>query len=142
MSKLVRDLMHTGLITCKPNATLGQVAVLLDQHQVHALIVTDRDGRPNGIITDFDLMAGEWLSKDSESLKAMRSLTAADLMTQPVDMVEANTPINEAVNLLMEKSVSRLLVTENGKSIGIISLSDFVSSIASEVETNVRPSPM
>jgi len=127
--------MHTGLITCKPSATLGQVAVLLDQHQVHALIVTDRDGRPNGIISDLDLMAGEWLSRDVESLKTMRSLTAADLMTQPVDMVDANTPINEAVNLLMEKSVSRLLVTENGKPIGIISLSDFVSSIASEVET-------
>jgi CBS domain-containing protein len=134
MAKLVRDLMHTGLITCKPNATLGQVAVLLDQHQVHALIVTDRDGRPNGIITDFDLMAGEWLSKDAESLKAMRSLTASDLMTQPVDTVEANTPIAEAVNLLMEKGVSRLLVTENEKPVGMISLSDFIASIASEVE--------
>jgi CBS domain-containing protein len=134
MAKLVRDLMHTGLITCKPNATLGQVAVLLDQHQVHALIVTDRDGRPNGIITDFDLMAGEWLSQDAESLKAMRNLTASDLMTQPVDTVEANVPITEAVNLLAEKSLSRLLVTENGKPVGIISLSDFIASIASEVE--------
>jgi CBS domain-containing protein len=134
MAKLVRDLMHTGLITCKPNATLGQVAVLLNQHHVHALIVTDRDGRPNGILSDLDLMAGEWLSSDAESLKAMRNLTASDLMTQPVDTVEANVPISEAVNLLTEKTVSRLLVTENGKPVGIISLSDFIASVASEVE--------
>ena len=48
MAKLVKDLMHPGLITCKPTASLGQVAVLLNQHQVHALVVTDRDGRPHG----------------------------------------------------------------------------------------------
>jgi CBS domain-containing protein len=128
--------MHTGLITCKPNATLGQVAVLLDQHQVHALIVTDRDGRPNGIISDLDLMAGEWLSSDAESMKVMQSLTAADLMTQPIDTVEAKVPISEAVNLLIEKHVSRLLVTDSGKPVGIISLSDFIASMAERAQIN------
>jgi len=122
--------MHAGLITCKPDATLGQVAVLLNQHHVHALVVTDRDGRALGIISDFDLLAGEWLSSDSESLAAMRRLTASDLMSHPIDSVETNIPLSEAVNVLIEKDVSRLLVTENGKPIGIISLSDFVASIA------------
>jgi CBS domain-containing protein len=64
----------------------------------------------------------------------MRNLTAADLMTHPVDSVEASIPLAEAVNLLMEKSVSRLLVTESGTPVGIISLSDFVASIASEIK--------
>ncbi|MFN2120292.1 MAG: hypothetical protein ACK2T0_07885, partial [Anaerolineales bacterium] len=32
MTKLVRDLMHRGLITCRQNAALGQLAVLLYQH--------------------------------------------------------------------------------------------------------------
>ncbi len=135
MAKLVKDLMHPGVMTCKPTASLGQVAVLLNQHQVHALFVTDRDGRIMGIISDFDLMAGEWLSSDSESLAAMQKLTAADLMTQPVDSVEANIPLTEAVNLLMDKGVSRLLVTENEKPVGIISLSDFIASVASEIKS-------
>ena len=90
MSKLVRDLMHPGVLTCQPDASLGQVAVLLAQHHVHALIVPDRDGRPLGIISDYDLLAGEWLSVDAESLDAMRKLTAPDLMSYPVDTVEAN----------------------------------------------------
>jgi CBS domain-containing protein len=132
MAKLVRDLMHPGLITCKPNATLGQVAVLLNQHHVHALIVTDRDGRALGIISDFDLLAGEWLSSDSKSLATMRKLTAADLMSHPVDSVEATVPLSEAATHLLEKEISRLLVTENGKPIGVISLSDFVASLTQE----------
>lgn len=134
MAKLVKDLMHAGLITCKPDATLGQVAVLLNQHHVHALVVTDRDGRPLGIISDFDLLAGEWLSSDEESLAVMRKLTASDLMSQPIDSVESNVPLSEAVRLLIEKEISRLMVTENGKPVGIISLSDFVASIAGEMK--------
>ena len=132
MTKLVRDLMHPGLLTCKPSATLGEVSVMLTQHHVHALVVADRDGRPLGLISDFDLLAGEWLSSDSESLAAMRKLTAADLMSHPVDSVESNTPLAEAVRLLIEKDVSRLLVTDNGRPAGVISLSDFIASIAGE----------
>ena len=87
MAKLVKDLMHPGIITCKPTATLGQVAVLLNQHNVHALFVIDRDGRIMGVLTDFDLMAGEWLSSDPDSLNVMRKLTAADLMSNPGDTI-------------------------------------------------------
>lgn len=135
MLKLVKDLMHPGVITCKPTASLGQVAVLLNQHQVHALFVTDRDGRIMGVISDFDLMAGEWLSSDSESLAAMRKLTAADLMSHPVDSVDLNISLTEAVDQFIAKGVSRFLVTENEKPVGIISLSDFVASIASEIKS-------
>jgi CBS domain-containing protein len=132
MAKLVKDLMHANLITCKSDATLGQVAVMLHNNHVHALVVNDRDGRAVGIISDFDLLAGEWLSSDPESLNAMRKLTAAELMSTPVDSVESNLPLSEAVRTLIEKQVSRLLVTEDGKPVGIISLSDFVASIAEE----------
>jgi len=135
MAKLVKDLMHAGLITCKPTATLGQVAVLLNQHHVHALVVADRDGRALGLISDFDLMAGEWLSSDQESLAVMQRLTAADLMSHPIDTIEASTPLADAAGIIMEKKVSRLMVMENGKPVGIISLSDFIASIASEIKS-------
>jgi CBS domain-containing protein len=134
MTKLVKDLMHPGIITCKPTASLGQVAILLNQHQVHALFVTDRDGRIMGVITDFDLMAGEWLSSDSDSLTTMRRLTASDLMSHPVDSIDANIRLAAAVELFIEKKVSRFLVTENEKPVGVISLSDFVASIADEIK--------
>jgi CBS domain-containing protein len=132
MKKLVRDLMHPGVLTCQPDALLGQVAVLLTQHQVHALVVSDPEGRPLGIISDYDLLAGEWLSVDDESLTTMRHLTAHDLMSYPVDTIDINMPLKEAAHTLIEKEVSRLLVTENGKPVGVISTTDFVASIAME----------
>ena len=132
MTKLVRDLMHPGVLTCQPDAYLGQVAVLLTQHKVHALFVIDSEGRPIGVISDYDLLAGEWLSVDAESLSTMRQLTAHDLMSYPVDTIDANMPTKEAVRTIIEKDVNRLLVTENGKPVGVISTTDFVASIAKE----------
>ena len=100
MTKIVRNLMHPGLLTCRADATLGEVAILLTQHHVHAILVTDRQGRPLGILSDYDVLAGEWLSADPESMATMRKLTASDLMTHPIDSVEASMPLNEAARYL------------------------------------------
>ena len=132
MTKLVKDIMHQGLIVCKPEASLGQVAALLTQHHVHALIVVESNDAPLGIISDFDLLAGEWLSVDNESLDAMRKMTARDLMTSPIESIDANTSLEEAAKLMIEKQIHRMLVTESGKPVGVISVANIVADIAAQ----------
>ena len=132
MTQVVKDLMHQGLITCPPATSLGQVATLLTEHHVHALIVADQTDQPLGIISDFDLLAGEWLSVDEDSLNTMRHMTARDLMTIPIETVDADTPADEAAKRMAEKSIHRMLVTEAGIPVGIISISNFVASIAAQ----------
>ena len=132
MSHAVKDLMHKGVLTCKPTASLGQVAAMLTKHHVHALIVADSAEVPLGIITDFDLLAGEWLSVDKESLDTMRKMTARDLMTSPIESIEAETPVEEAAKRMIEKQVHRVLVTADSEPVGVISISDFVRDIAAQ----------
>jgi CBS domain-containing protein len=132
MKRLVRDLMHSGLHTCRAEATLGKVAALLTKYHVHALVVVGGSGNVLGIISDYDLLAGEWLAVDLQDLATMRQLTAGELMSSPVESVEADLPLKTAAHKLIEKDVSRLLVTEQGQPVGIISTSDFVSSISRE----------
>ncbi len=132
MSLSVMDLMHKGLATCPPGASLGQVADRLTKHHVHALIVAEPAGEPLGIISDFDLLAGEWLSVDQESLETMRKMTARDLMTSPIESIEANTSVEEAANKFLEKQIHRMLVSEKGRPVGVISVSNFVANIAAQ----------
>jgi CBS domain-containing protein len=132
MKKIIRDLMHPGLHTCELDATLGQVAVLLTQNHVHALVVVNTQNQPQGIISDYDLLAGEWLATDVQGLKIMRKLTAGDLMSSPIETVEADVLIKTAALRLIEKDINRLLVTEKSVPLGVISISDFVSSVARE----------
>ena len=131
MNKSLRDLMHKGLITCPPETSLGNVATLLTQHHIHALVVVEHN-KPLGIISDFDLLAGEWLSVDRESLDTMRRMTARDLMTYPIATIESNVSAEAAAQQMIEKQVHRMIVIENGEPVGVISISNFVASIAEQ----------
>jgi CBS domain-containing protein len=135
MSKSVKDLMHKNMLTCKPDVSLGQVATMLALYHVHALIVAETTETPLGIISDFDLLAGEWLSVDKESLDAMRRMTARDLMTSPIETIEADTPVEVAANRMVGKEIHRMLVAENGSPVGVVSISDFVADIAAQEKT-------
>jgi CBS domain-containing protein len=132
MTQTINDLMHKGLITCSPETSLGQVAAILDEQQIHALVVAEKEDQPLGIISDFDLLAGEWLSVDEESLNTMRKLTARDLMTSPIETIEVNTSVSAAAKRMTDRDIHRMLVTESGKPVGVISISDFVAGIAAQ----------
>lgn len=134
MTQTINDLMHKGLITCPPEASLGRIAAMLTNHHVHALLVADEPGQPLGIISDFDLLAGEWLSVDEESLNTMRKLRARDLMTSPIESVELNASVNEVAKRMADKAIHRVLVTDSGKAVGVISISDLVAGIAAQEE--------
>jgi IMP dehydrogenase len=62
----------------------------------------------------------------------MRKLTAGELMSSPIETVEADVSIKAAAHRLIEKDINRLLVTEKSVPVGVISISDFVSSVARE----------
>src|SRR5712691_10059238 len=93
---LVRDLMHGGLITCPREARVGEAAVLLAEHRVHALVVVGANSEPLGVLSDTDLLAGEWLSADDASLSTMQSITAGELMSAPPATIDADAELSEA----------------------------------------------
>ncbi len=132
MTTLVRDLMHPGVVTCHPDIPLGQVAKLLAEHHVHSLFIFDDDQSPVGVITDYDVMAGEWLSGDPDSLAVMRSMTAGELMSSPVETIELNVTASDAAKRMREDDIRRLLVLEEGKPVGVISVSDFIANISTK----------
>lgn len=132
MTTLVRDLMRPGLITCAKGVSLGEAAALLTRHHVHALVVVDEAGAPTGVLSDFDLLAGEWLSADAESLAAMRRMTAGELMSTPLNTIDVGQPIRAAADHMRERALHRLIVTEKGLPVGVLSMSDFVSHLATQ----------
>jgi CBS domain-containing protein len=132
MTTLVRDLMRPGLITCAKGVSLGEAAALLTRHRVHALVVVDEAGVPAGLLSDFDLLAGEWLSADAESLAAMRRMTAGELMSTPLNTIDVGQPIRAAADVMHGRGLHRLIATEKGTPVGVLSMSDFVAHLAAQ----------
>jgi CBS domain-containing protein len=121
--------MHEGLVTCAPATPLGEVARQLVAHRVHALVVAGADGIPLGVISDTDLLAGEWLGGDEEGLRVMASLTASDLMTTPPLTIRADADVTDAVGRMLAEGISRLLVESDGVAAGVLSVSDVVRKL-------------
>ncbi len=132
MSQRVRDLMRPNLITCPAGMSLGDAAAMLARHRVHALIVADAGGLAEGVLSDIDLLAGEWLAGDEHSLSVMRQMTAGDLMSQPVATVDADAPVADAARRMYADRVHRLVVTELDRPVGVIAVSDLVAGLAPE----------
>lgn len=129
MTTLVRDLMRRHLITCAPDTTLGQAAVLLVRERVHALLVASGE-EILGILSDIDLLTGEWLSTDAINLETMRRLEVSTLMSSPPTTISADAPASEAIARMQVEHLHRLLVIEKERPVGVISVSDLVASLA------------
>ncbi len=126
----VRDLMRPILITCPPATRLGEAASLLTRHRVHALIVADAAGMPLGVLSDTDLLAGEWLGDKPNNLQVMRGMTAGELMTAPAATIDAARPAAEAAARLRAERIHRLVVTDMDRAVGVIAVSDLVNGLA------------
>jgi CBS domain-containing protein len=58
---IVGELRHRGLVACRPDTPLASVAALLVEHRIHSAVVAAEGGEPLGVVSDTDLLAGEWL---------------------------------------------------------------------------------
>jgi len=127
----VGDWMHRGVITCKPETSVAEVAATMDARDISALVVTDESGGALGVISRTDLINARFVQP---YMKHWRGLNAEHLMSKPVISVAAETSIDEAVQLLNEKRIHRLVVVEKTaghiRPVGILSVTDLAKHIA------------
>lgn len=76
-----------------------------------------------GVISDRDVIRLFGLD-DFPERNELEALTAGELMSTDVVTVEANTPLVQAVELIVEHGINCLPVVENGRAIGILTSTD------------------
>jgi len=130
MRPTVRDWMHFGVISCAPDTSAEEVAGSMKAHDVSALVVVDAEGYAVGLISRTDLVNATFVEP---YLRHWRGLSARHLMTSPVISVRADTPIEEAVRVIRERRIHRVVVTVEEKTcerpIGILSVTDLAGHL-------------
>ena len=122
----VSDLMSSPVVSCAADTTLGELATLLAERRIHGVVVLDGAGAAAGVVSDTDVLAGEWLATDDESLATMRSMTAGELMTSPPVTIDADASTADAAARLHEERLARLVVVRDGRPVGVLATSDLV----------------
>lgn len=121
--RYVRDIYHKGVILCKPDSPLQEVVRVMADTEVHAVMVTEHEGEPPvGVVSHIDIIAhyGENLS----------TIQARDVMTSNVINIPEDATVEEAAKKLLESKIHRLLVVSaDGKPLGILSTTDIIREI-------------
>jgi len=121
-SILVQDIMAKALITVNLATTALQVAKMMEQGGIGAILVQD-NGNPTGIVTDRDFatrIAANNLPLDTPVEK---------IMSSPLISINHDQPISAAAERMTSKKIRKLAVTENGKVVGIITSTDLVTQL-------------
>jgi len=134
----VREVMTTTLVTVSPEDSLQHALKLLEKYHVHELPVVTPQGHLIGIVTDGDLklMTPVYpLLPDHEEIRqALRDLKVAVAMTVEPVVISPNATLLEATKQLFEHSIGALLVAEEEKLLGMLSVSDVLRIIIEQQE--------
>ena len=126
----VGEWMHRGVITCQPETPVAEVAATLDARDISALVVVSDGGDALGVISRTDLVNARFIQP---YMKHWRGLNAEHLMSKPVISVAPDTTIDEAVQMLNEKHIHRLVVVEKEsghlRPVGILSITDLTKHV-------------
>ena len=119
---LVKDVMSSPVITINEREPVTKVAKLMGRHDLGCIIVTGKDGKPLGIITERDLIT-RVLAKNRPRYK----LAAKDVMTAPLVTIDPDETLSEAARRMSRLNVRRLGVIYRGELIGVISSKDILA---------------
>lgn len=121
-SILIQDIMARALISVNTSTTALQIAKMMEQGGIGAIIVKENDA-PKGIVTDRDFatkIAANSLSLDT---------TAEKIMSSPLITINHNEPISAAAERMTNKKIRKLAVTNNGNIVGLITSTDLVTQL-------------
>ena len=119
----VKDIMAKELITVNAGTTIFQVAKMMEQGGIGAVLMK-KDGSTSGIITDRDFaikIATQKLPLDTPVDK---------VVSTPLATIDANESIKTAANQMSTKKIRKLAVVENNNIVGIITSTDLVNQLA------------
>lgn len=151
-----RDVMTREVRTVRDDTTLSELSDLLRREEISGVPVVDEDGRLVGVVSATDLLASvaenrsagpaerpdyfrrAWEdSYDEEDLVGVEirdeGPMVRDIMNPATYTVEEGTTLPEIARLMLQAHVHRVLVLEGSELVGIVSSSDLLKVLASEV---------
>jgi CBS domain-containing protein len=103
-----------------------KAAMRMLEHHVGTLVVSDRGQKPQGIVTDRDIVV-RCIAKEFDP----DDTPVSEIMTSPVQTVGVDAGIDEAIAQMAKTEVRRLVVTDaKGRMIGVLALDDLLTLVA------------
>lgn len=141
---LLTDIMNREIVVATPEMSARELAQLLSTHMISGTPVVDSAGRLVGVVSASDLISLQasqgqsetsgyhrdlWLEAQPGGRDLDESVTVGDLMSHHVFQLEESTPIEEAVDLMLDWYIHRVIVTRKGKLMGVVTTMDLLKHL-------------
>jgi CBS domain-containing protein len=133
---LVKDVMNKNVVVAKPIVTLREAARVMGEMNMGSLVIME-DDKIVGIVTSTDILKAIGEGKDPDKV------TIAEVATKNVITIQADEPLEKAVDIMVKNKIKKLPVLMNEKLVGIITVSDIaivepkiVATVASLISLN------
>src|SRR5256712_6162137 len=105
-----KDILEPEFLSLRPQTSLLEAAKLMADRHHGFVIVTSPEGRPIGIVTEWDILA-----KVVAVARNPPQVTLEKIMTRSLVYVHANEGIDRVAEIIADKGGPRGLLEEDGK---------------------------
>ena len=130
-----KDIVEPEFLSMRPQTTLLEAAKVMADRRHGFVLVTSAEGRPIGIVTEWDILA-----KVVAEGRDPAEVRLEELMTRSLVFVEANEGIDRVAQIMADKGIRRVLVQRDGRVIGVIRaqtiarrMRDYLDSISAQI---------
>jgi CBS domain-containing protein len=116
----VGEMMSKNLETIQEVVSVQEAAKKMKEKNVSSLVVVDNQNKPQGIVTERDLVRKACINDIRTS-----SVNVREIMSSPLITIDSNSSASIAVDMMVQNNVRHLLVVDKknndvSKPIGII----------------------
>jgi len=123
MPEIVKNIMTREVMTINDDSTVVDAARVMTENRISSLIV-ERDQSAVGIVSERDFVR-KVCSKDLISSKVLVS----EIMSNIAVTAEPDTPLEVAVQRMINHKIRRLPVLDKGRIIGIVTVTDLAKEL-------------
>ena len=133
----VEQIMTEDVVTLGTDATVGRAINQLREHGISRLPVVTPEGGLDGVVTTHDIVDVVVREENRATrgdragdMERMVSLPVADIMSRPVETVEATATVDEAVASMLAEDYSGLVVeSERAPIAGVVTKTDVLRAL-------------
>ncbi len=123
MSVSIREVMTKDPITIDESSTVVDAAKAMQQADIGPTLITSA-GSLRGILTDRDIVVRVVAEgQDPNSVRAI------DIASTSVQTIGPDSEAGDAVRLMKENNIRRVVVVENDRPVGIVSIGDLAIAL-------------
>jgi signal-transduction protein with cAMP-binding, CBS, and nucleotidyltransferase domain len=126
---IVKDVMSSPVVSVDETETANNIAVKMSKEKLGAVIITNKENRHIGIITERDLVV-RVIAKNNKP----DQVKAKEIMTAPLISVDPDTTINDAARKMSRLNIRRLGIVYKDDLIGIVSDKDLLGVMPELIE--------